>query len=384
MDTLLDVRQHGLRRYPAPQIYSSDEFVKVLKRERFRADRDNYKFAMVVISLQRRYETKQELTVLEEVIQRSVRISDEFGWFDEKRIAVILADTPDNGARVLARKIEIQMESFNIPVSFSISSYPSDKKYYRLVDNTNINYTVDLLEKAIDGFRLPWWKRLMDVTVSLFLLMLISPLLLAVAVFVKWVSPGPVFFRQERVGRGGEIFNFLKFRTMHCNSDESLHRQHSKEFITCENNTDIPMVKLDICDRRIIPFGFFLRQSCIDELPQLINVLRGEMTLVGPRPCIPYEAENYLQWHARRFDVTPGMTGLWQISGKNRTTFREMIRLDIAYAESRSFLFDLTIIAKTPLVILSQVREVFEQKLRSGREKVEIAEVSVSRVAEIA
>ena len=108
-------------------------------------------------------------------------------------------------------------------------------------------------------------------------------------------------------------------------------------------------------DSQIIPMGTILRKSCIDELPQLINVLRGEMSLVGPRPCIPYEAEEYLRWHTRRFDVTPGMTGLWQVSGKNNTTFKEMIRLDIKYSILRSFLLDTIILMKTPTTVLSQI-----------------------------
>ena len=173
---------------------------------------------------------------------------------------------------------------------------------------------------------------------------------------IKIVSPGPVFFRQERVGRSGNIFTLFKFRTMRVNNDESEHRKYLKDLIGDGSDDEKPMIKLDD-NARIIPFGKIIRSIAIDELPQLINVLRGEMSLVGPRPCIPYEAEEYLRWHARRFDITPGLTGLWQVSGKNKTTFKEMIRLDIKYAAERSFLMDVIIFLKTPLVVLSQLHE---------------------------
>lgn len=118
-------------------------------------------------------------------------------------------------------------------------------------------------------------------------------------------------------------------------------------------------------DNRIIPMGIFLRKSYIDELPQLINVLRGEMSLVGPRPCILYEAEEYLRWHARRFDITPGMTGIWQISGKNKRTFKEMVRMDIEYISKQSFWLDIKILLKTPLVIFLEVFGVSTQNKKS-------------------
>jgi len=137
-----------------------------------------------------------------------------------------------------------------------------------------------------------------------------------------------VFFKQERIGYKGRSFDFLKFRTMKADSGTRVHEKHLKTLI----NNDIQMDKLDgENDPRIIPFGKFLRQSCLDELPQLINVLRGDMSLVGPRPCLAYEAQEYNLWHTKRFDIKPGMTGSWQVNGKNRTTFKEMIRLDINY-----------------------------------------------------
>ncbi len=177
--------------------------------------------------------------------------------------------------------------------------------------------------------------------------------------YIRSVSPGPVLYRQKRVGIGRREFTFLKFRTMHHRDSEQLHSQHSKDFIVF----DKPMTKLDSADPRIIPGGRILRKLAIDELPQLFNVLAGDMSLVGPRPCIPYEAEVYAQWHGRRFSILPGLTGLWQVSGKNRLTFQQMIRLDIAYENRMSLWFDLRIILKTIPTVIGLGLEGFRRRL---------------------
>ena len=167
-------------------------------------------------------------------------------------------------------------------------------------------------------------------------------------------SPGPVFFRQERIGRKGRIFRIYKFRTMRVGADTASHQAYMARLI---GSTE-PMVKMDASgDSRLIPGGWILRATGLDELPQLINVLRGEMSLVGPRPCVPYEYEKYLPWQLRRFNATPGLTGLWQISGKNRTTFDEMIRFDIEYSEKQSLWLDLKIILLTAPALPAEVRD---------------------------
>jgi len=167
---------------------------------------------------------------------------------------------------------------------------------------------------------------------------------LGVALVVICGSRGPVFFRQRRVGYKGREFTLFKFRTMQVDAETGSHRDHFRQLMERE----VPMTKLDArSDPRLIPLGATLRATGLDELPQLINVLRGEMSLVGPRPCIPYEYELYQPWQRRRFDAVAGLTGLWQVSGKNRTTFNEMIRLDIEYSERVSLWLDLKIILKT-------------------------------------
>lgn len=211
------------------------------------------------------------------------------------------------------------------------------------------------------------WKRSMDIIGSVAGMILLSPLLLAISLFIKVVSPGPILFTQKRIGYGGKIFKFYKFRTMKQGASTSAHKEYFADLIesgSAKEEFGKPMIKLEK-DPRIIPFGIFLRKSYLDEIPQLINVLRGEMSLVGPRPPIPYEVERYLFWHNERFASMPGMTGLWQISGKNKLTFKEMVRLDIQYSQELSFWLDLKILVMTPIAILSEIKEVL--KIQSDR-----------------
>jgi exopolysaccharide production protein ExoY len=191
---------------------------------------------------------------------------------------------------------------------------------------------------------LPPWKRVLDLAIILVLLPGLLILGGGVALFVVCGSRGPVFFRQRRVGHKGREFDCFKFRTMQVNAEPRLHQDHFQQLMEKE----VPMTKLDARrDPRLVPFGALLRATGLDELPQLINVVRGEMSIVGPRPCIPYEYERYKPWQRRRLNAVPGLTGLWQVSGKNRTTFNEMVRLDIKYSERLSLGLDLKIILKT-------------------------------------
>jgi lipopolysaccharide/colanic/teichoic acid biosynthesis glycosyltransferase len=200
----------------------------------------------------------------------------------------------------------------------------------------------------------PLWKRALDLAGCVVALPLLALCTLVMAGIMRCVSPGPVFFRQERIGHGGRRFKIYKFRTMRVGSDSSVHQSYYKELI----GTNAPMVKLDSRgDSRLIPGAWLLRAAGLDELPQLINVLRGEMSLVGPRPCIPSEFDQYLPWQRRRCEVLPGLTGLWQVSGKNRTTFEQMIRFDIKYAQRLSLCLDLKIILLTVPSLLAQIRD---------------------------
>lgn len=253
----------------------------------------------------------------------------------------------------------------------------------------------DISARVVRSLGVPWWKRFLDVGVLLLSTPLLVPLMGLVALVIKIVSPGPLLFRQERVGYRGRRFVCVKFRTMRPGADDSLHHTH----LRCLMTSEVPMLKLDgQGDPRLIPLGPLLRATGLDELPQVFSVLRGEMSLVGPRPCLPYEFEEYcaahkdrLGWwleHApglpaewqfsgqvavscpaclpyqvdgycynERVAALPGLTGLWQVKGKNRTTFAQMMELDIFYVRNMSFWLDAKIILKTVPALLCQLLE---------------------------
>lgn len=200
----------------------------------------------------------------------------------------------------------------------------------------------------------PGWKRLADVLCCLVALPILGFFTMVMTLVMQLVSPGPVFFRQQRVGHRGRRFLCYKFRTMVVDADSGIHRRHCDDLI----QSNAPLVKMDARrDARVIPGGWLLRASGLDELPQIINVLRGEMSLVGPRPCVLYEYEKFLPWQRERFRAVPGLTGLWQVSGKNRTTFEEMVRLDIRYAQNLSWWLDLKIILMTAPALVRQISD---------------------------
>jgi exopolysaccharide biosynthesis polyprenyl glycosylphosphotransferase len=199
-------------------------------------------------------------------------------------------------------------------------------------------------------------KRASDIIIASAAFLLLCPFWLIIAVLIKLDSRGPIFYKQERVGMDGRIFLFYKFRTMHVNSDDATHREYQRKYIAGSPDTNLgdderPAYKL-LTDKRITRVGRVLRRLSLDELPQLLNVLGGDMSIVGPRPPIPYEVEAYELWHRKRLDMKPGLTGLWQVSGRNRLTFDEMVRIDLFYIENWSLLLDLKIILRTLPVML--------------------------------
>ncbi len=208
-------------------------------------------------------------------------------------------------------------------------------------------------------FVMPFWKRSIDIICALIAMPVLGVCALFMAIVTKLVSPGPILFKQERIGFQGRRFKIYKFRTMFVSADTGVHQSYFKDLM----QTNAPMTKLDAKgDKRLIPGGWLLRASGLDELPQLINVLKGDMSLVGPRPCIPSEFEQYLPWQRERVNATPGLTGLWQVSGKNRTTFDEMIRFDIKYARSISLGLDLKIIVSTVPALLQQIGDTLQRR----------------------
>jgi len=201
-------------------------------------------------------------------------------------------------------------------------------------------------------------KRTFDLLVAALSIVLLLPLWLLVALIIKLDSKGPVFYTQERVGMDGRLFLLYKFRTMKAGADPELHREYQKAFIAGHAEANVgndakPTYKL-LADPRITRIGKILRRTSLDEVPQLLNVLTGDMSIVGPRPPIPYEVEAYELWHRKRLDMKPGLTGLWQVSGRNRLPFEEMVRLDLFYIENWSLLLDLKIILRTGFVMIGR------------------------------
>jgi exopolysaccharide biosynthesis polyprenyl glycosylphosphotransferase len=199
-------------------------------------------------------------------------------------------------------------------------------------------------------------KRASDIVIAALALAMLSPLWLIIALVIKLDSRGPIFYKQERVGMDGRIFLFYKFRTMRMGADDATHREFQQNYIAGRAEATLvegerPAYKL-VGDARVTRAGRWLRRLSLDELPQLLNVLRGDMSVVGPRPPIPYEVEAYQLWHRKRLDMKPGLTGLWQVSGRNRLPFDEMVRLDLFYIENWSLLLDLKILLRTLPVML--------------------------------
>ena len=359
-------------------IYSRRQMDNLIMYEKTRSDRRGTSLSLVLFdtSILRRRGARK---FVEEVLT-VVRTTDHVGWFGKSSLAVLLPETDRGGAEVFLRHAtELSRPSW---IGAELYTYPEMWLESQDHDNgngsghagsngnghrPNGNHRAD--EKVRDFTRVnfaretPRWKRVLDITGAGLGLIALAPLFAFVSVWIKVVSPGPVIFRQKRVGMGRKEFTFFKFRTMHVNNDESYHAQHARSFISGDRTMD----KLDEEDPRIIFGGRVLRKTAIDEFPQLINILRGEMSLVGPRPCIPYEAEEYHRWHTGRFSILPGLTGLWQVSGKNKLTFQQMIRLDIAYEKRRSLWLDLWIILATLPAIGAMVLESVGKRVEQYR-----------------
>jgi exopolysaccharide production protein ExoY len=213
--------------------------------------------------------------------------------------------------------------------------------------------------------RVPGWKAGLDITFILLSLPFWLPLMILLMLVTRIASPGPIFYRQERIGLGGRHFFIWKFRTMRLSAETQTHERYFENLM----RVDCPMTKLDAYgDSRLAPFGRVLRASGLDELPQIFNVLHGEMSLVGPRPCTPNEFAHYEPWQRQRVNCLPGLTGYWQVNGKNKTTFRQMIEMDLFYLKNVSILLDLKIMLKTGTPIAGQLFESRQAPNRSRQE----------------
>ena len=367
---------HRNRALPSQQshtfekVLSSRDFHKLLDHERSRTDRNGREFSLTAFYLGDIAHDKKLLLHFVEILTSRVRETEEIGWLHENTcIGVILPDTPFSGANKLAHDVLSLNGKMFSPPAFKIYTYPShwfkglndqetneekteSTQKHTVPDTRNIQADNKGFDRLLAP-KIPIWKRSVDILGALVGLTILSPVFLFIAALIKTVSPGPVFFKQVRVGFLGCPFTCWKFRTMEFEADSKVHQLHVHDLC----NSDQPLRKLDDHDSRIIPCGRMLRKTGLDELPQLINVLCGEMSLIGPRPDLPYAVKHYLPWQCKRVETYPGLTGLWQVSGKNRTTFNEMMRLDISYVKKRSLLLDSKIFIKTIPAIIQQTRE---------------------------
>ncbi|MBN2106720.1 MAG: sugar transferase [Deltaproteobacteria bacterium] len=345
-------------------IEDKNTFFDMVERERARADRMGHQFSIIVFQLRdlKRHALGREAILCR--IRSRIRLYDDIGCLDNSRISVLMPYAGYEQAKGIAEKIRSAAMPDGMPLEYSVLTYPSswvDSSDERRGSCTDSWAAASrLLREKLDVpvETLPFWKRLMDIAGACFGIALLSPLLLLLACFIRAVSPGPVLFKQERIGFMGKPFSCYKFRTMHLGAPTDAHNNHLSSLI----ETDAPLQKLDAADPRIIPCGRMIRLTGLDELPQLFNVLLGDMSLIGPRPCISYEAGKLKLWQRRRFDVMPGITGLWQVNGKNKTTFTEMIRYDISYAYKRNFFMDTAILLKTLPAVMAQVADGRKQR----------------------
>lgn len=346
--------------------FSETHFRHMLRIERMRTERSKNPFLLLLIDASRlavKFQHSNALDLVQSSLAPCLRETDIRGWYHTgQTFGIIFTDIPAGTENFLDSIIQKIYARFcnhldpdiikNISISFHL--FPEINGGAAIDETFNINLYPDLTQKSM-GKRLSLAvKKCIDFFGSFIGLLMFSPIFLVLAIAIKATSPGPVFFRQDRVGYNGKIFSFLKFRSMKANNDSAEHKAYITKFINEQQNAAVePGVFKLTNDSRITPIGHFIRKTSLDELPQLINVLKGDMSLVGPRPPIPYECELYDIWHRRRLlSCKPGITGLWQVVGRSRTTFDEMVRLDLKYIREWSLWLDIKILLKTPKAVL--------------------------------
>jgi exopolysaccharide biosynthesis polyprenyl glycosylphosphotransferase len=356
----------GSTTVPNALILDEHHFVRMLRTERKRTERSAKPFMLMLLDGGELFHAPRVVNDIVTSVGASTRETDTLGWYETGSILAILFTELGTLERAAIEKVVEK-------VSKSLSEHLDPEDASRLTvtyhlypedigakgnHSTDIRLYPDLERMAARKRDAHLAKRALDIFGSLMALLVLSPLFLAVAAAIKLTSPGPVLFRQKRIGQFGKSFTFLKFRSMQENNDPKIHEDYVKKLIAGQGDLKQPdnnggSFKLTN-DPRVTRIGRFIRRSSLDELPQFFNVLAGDMSLVGPRPPVPYEYESYDVWHRHRMvEVKPGITGLWQVTGRSRTTFDEMVRLDLQYAESWSVGMDLKILLQTPKAVLS-------------------------------
>ncbi|MFZ0286696.1 MAG: sugar transferase [Terriglobales bacterium] len=345
----------------------------MISLERKRSERSRKPFLLMLVDMGGYLPSERTTKVLGSILSAlsmSTRETDVTGWYKHNSaVGVMFTEIGlEDRASVLGimitrvsetLKSALSFEQFN-QVSLSFHLFPEDWDHEDEQRPSNPRLYPDLEKREESRRHSHSVKRAMDIGGSLFALIVFSPLWLVIALAIKLTSRGPVFFRQRRIGQHGASFTFLKFRSMRVDNDTSAHKEYVQKLIAGKaephfaDGNEGEVYKLTK-DPRITRLGTFLRRTSLDELPQFINVLRGEMSLVGPRPPVPYEVEAYDFWHRRRvLEAKPGITGLWQVSGRSRVKFDDMVRLDLQYAQNWSPWMDLKIILRTPGAMLGE------------------------------
>ena len=349
------------------RILSEEFFLGMLCLERKRAERSGKKLVLVTLDAEDADKTNRKNEILDGAIKAAKaarRETDPFGWYRENSVLGIIfteLGTLDAEATISklvdkvrqALALNLEADDFKY-LSLSIHVFGNDSDDH---GSANPAFYPDLFHPHEPKKASRIVKRAMDIVGSIVALVLFAPFFLLVAAFVKLTSEGPVLFKQERLGQFGKTFTCLKFRSMRVNNDLGIHREFMQRVISGAHDgrahgESSPVYKMTN-DPRITRIGRFIRRMSLDELPQFINVLRGEMSLVGPRPPLAYEYEEYDVWHRRRvLEVKPGLTGLWQVSGRSHLRFDDMVRLDLQYARNSSFWLDVRILLQTPRAVI--------------------------------
>ena len=344
----------------------AESFRRMITLERKRSERSRKPFILLLLDMGEPLAPEKNRKILEKILAAlaaSTRETDITGWYAiDCVVGVMFTEVAVQDGRsipntVIARATEmlrsrLSFEEFSrISLSFHVFPEDWDQDGEQGPSNPTLYPDLSVREESRKAFRVT--KRIMDVLISLAALLFLLPIFLLIACAIKLTSKGPVFFRQRRVGQFGKPFVFLKFRSMIVNNDAGAHKEYVQQLIAGkaekQRGEDGQIVYKLTKDSRVTRVGAFLRKTSLDELPQFFNVLLGEMSLVGPRPPVPYEVEAYDIWHRRRLlEAKPGITGLWQVSGRNRVAFDDMVRLDLRYARTWSPWMDIKILARTP------------------------------------
>jgi lipopolysaccharide/colanic/teichoic acid biosynthesis glycosyltransferase len=354
-------------------LFAEEPFQHILYLERKRRERSLRPMLLLLIDVQGVRKQERDLvgSKVAHVVTKLTRETDIKGWYREGQVVGIIYtelnafDEHDMVRKIkIALKEELSAEQVQ-KLEYSIHVFPQQHGPWEQTDSDKTVFYPDVSRRYGLKRGAVLIKRVIDIAGSITGLLLFSPLFVLIPVIIRATSPGPVLFRQERMGLYGKPFTFFKFRTMHVNSDATVHQEYVRKLIEGvgpkdpggmeppANDEKRQKVFKITNDKRVTPFGHVLRKSSMDELPQFLNVLRGEMSLVGPRPPIPYEVQNYSLWHLSRVvEVKPGITGLWQVTGRSSTTFDEMVRLDIKYARKWTIWLDLKILFLTPWAVL--------------------------------